>query len=103
MISQSRIIKLPLSLRTFSNLGYSSYFTGKLDELKNNTIDITQAQLQLALESGIDQAINALNLIEKQLNTLDKEVVTTVTLNTGILQITFSSFTNSTKSTAKKQ
>jgi hypothetical protein len=84
------------SLSTFkyiSNLG---------DDIKSKTTELSQKQLQSLVEVGTSQAINALDIIQKQLKEMNTESVTTsVTFNAGLLSVTFS--TPGSKSSLNKQ
>ena len=92
MIRLSRTTKLVNNIRVVSTLGYSNYMSSLGDEIKNKTTEISQKQLQSIVETGVKQAIGALDIIQKQLTEMNTDSVTTsVTFNAGILQITFSS------------
>ncbi|AYV76800.1 MAG: hypothetical protein Barrevirus1_22 [Barrevirus sp.] len=103
MIRQTRAIKRSSTPKIFSNRLYSSYFTNNSDKIKNLSIDTTNKQFELVLETGITEALNALTTIEKHLNTSDTKIITTkITVKDDILQITYSlDNTDDTKSTIK--
>lgn len=96
-----RTIRLVPNTRAISNVSYSDYLSNLGDDLKTKTTELSQKQLQSLVETGTCQALKALGIIEKQVNELTTDSVTTsVTFNAGILQVTFS--TTGMKSTVKK-
>lgn len=77
-----------------SNTNYLNYLASIGNDIKTKTSDVSQKQMDLAIEASTIQAINALEIANQRLLLSDKlqnsTITTSVTFNVGIMQLNFS-------------
>lgn len=85
------MLRLSRTLSTVPIIRSGSYFS--LDKLEEMRYEVTSnAKMEHLVKSGAEQAVTALNTIDDQLKEMDSTTVSaSVTLNVGLLQITFTS------------
>lgn len=84
-----KLLPLVRNKRYTHNYFSYNFAKEKLDQAKEVTNDISKENMEHVINQGTDQALAALNIINKK---LDKETLSaTVTFNVGFMQISFTS------------